>query len=259
MFSKKIKKKLSSLGLKSGDKLIVTSDALKLLIFLKRNKIKYSLDNLIDDLIEIVGKKGNIIFPTFNWDFCKGKIFNYETSKSMTGALSNVALKRNDFIRSKNPIYSFAVWGKDKNKICKIEHKSCFSMSSPFGYLIKNKAKNLCIGMNYRDGFTFVHVAEEQIGVNYRYIKRYKGTIINKNKKKSAAYKMYVRDLSLNLETKIHKKLDNELKKKKKIIEKIFYGINFSVIDVNVAYKIMIKDLKKNKKIVYTKKIKART
>ena len=120
MFSKEIKKKLSSLGLKSGDKLIVTSDALKLLIFLKRNKIKYSLDNLIDDLIEIVGKKGNIIFPTFNWDFCKGKIFNYETSKSMTGALSNVALKRNDFIRSKNPIYSFAVWGKDKNKICKI-------------------------------------------------------------------------------------------------------------------------------------------
>ena len=83
--------------------------------------------------------------------------------------------------------------------------------------------------------------------------------IINENKKKSAAYKMYVRDLSLNLETKIHKKLDNELKKKKKIIKKIFYGINFSVIDVNVAYKIMIKDLKKNKKIVYTKKIKART
>jgi len=70
---------------------------------------------------------------------------------------------------------------------------------------------------------------------------------------------MYVRDLSLNLETKIHKKLDNELKKQKKLIKKIFYGINFSVIDVNVAYNTMIKDLKKNKKIVYTKKIKAKT
>ena len=55
-------------------------------------------------------EKRNILFPTFNWDFCKGKSFNYNNTRSMTGSLSNVALKRPDFKRSKNPIYSFAVW-----------------------------------------------------------------------------------------------------------------------------------------------------
>ena len=66
---------------------------------------------------------------------------------------------------------------------------------------------------------------------------------------------MYVRDLNLNLETKIHKDLDKILKKKKNIINKIFFETSFSVIQVKEAYNIMLKDLKKNKKIVYTKKI----
>lgn len=255
MFQEKIKLKLKRLGVSPGDKIIVTSDVLKFLIYLKKKKIKYTLSNLIDDLIYIVGKKGNIIFPTFNWDFCKGKSFDYQTSKSMTGALSNVALKRSDFKRSSNPIYSFAVWGKDQKKICKLKHKSCFGQFSPFGYLIKNKAKNLCIGMNYRDGFTFVHVAEEKAGVNYRYFKKYKGLIIKDKKKINASYEMYVRNLALNVETKIHKDLDKILIKKKKLVNKNFFGTNFSLTHIKDAYNIMLKDLKKNKKIVYTKKI----
>lgn len=255
MFSKQIKSKLRFLGLRSGDKVLITSDILELLIYLKKNKINYSLNNLIDDLIQIIGKKGNIFFPTFNWNFCKGKIFNYETTKSMTGSLSNLALRRPDFKRSKNPIYSFVVWGKNKEKICNLNHTSCFGLSSPFGFLIKNNAKNLFIGMNYRDGFTFVHVAEEKIGVKYRYFKKYNGFIIKKNKKKKISCKMYVRDLNLNLETKIHKNLDKILENKKNIINKKYFGTSFSLIRIKEAYNIMLKDLKKDKKIVYTKKI----
>ena len=37
MFQLKIKEKLKSLGIKSGDKVIVTSDVLKFLIFLKKS------------------------------------------------------------------------------------------------------------------------------------------------------------------------------------------------------------------------------
>ena len=125
----------------------------------------------------------------------------------MTGALSNIALRRKDFKRSKNQFIHLQ-YGKNKNKICSLSHKSCFSLKSPFGYLIKNNAKNLCIGMNFRDAFTFVHVVEQKIGVNYRYFKTYNGNIIEKNKKKKMSYNMYVRDLSLNLETKINKKLE---------------------------------------------------
>ena len=108
--------------------------------------------------------------------------------------------------------------------------------------------------MNYRDGFTFVHVAEEKIGVGYRYFKKYSGITIKDNKKKKFSCKMYVRDLKLNLVTKIHKNLDKILEKKKNIISKNFFETNFSVIQIKEAYNIMIRDLKKDKKIVYTQK-----
>ena len=73
-------------------------------------------------------------------------------------------------------------YGEKIKKISKIKHKSCFGLLSPFGYLIQNNAKNLFIGMDYKDGLTFVHVAEEQVKVKYRYFKSYEGNIINKNK-----------------------------------------------------------------------------
>ena len=74
MFSKKIQSKLKQLGLRSGDKIIVTSDALKLLIYLKKNKIKYTLNNLIDDLIKIVGKKGIFYFQHLIGIFVRVKV-----------------------------------------------------------------------------------------------------------------------------------------------------------------------------------------
>ena len=257
MLSFKFEKKLRSLGIKSGDKILVTSDVLKFLINLKKKKKKFSLNNLIDILIKIVGKKGSILLPTFNWDFCKGKNYNYISSKSMTGALSNIALKRKDFARSKNPIYSFAVIGKDKNHVCSLRHTSCFGLDSPFGYLIKNKAKNLCIGMDYKDGFTFVHVAEEKVGVNYRFHKNYSGySTYEKEKKIFGSYKMYVRDLSMNVETKINKKLDKLMSKSKAIKKESFLGVPITLLNIATAYNFMVKDLKNGGNLVYPKKIK---
>ena len=67
--------------------------------------------------------------------------------------------------------------------------------------------------MDYKDGLTFVHVAEEQVKVKYRYFKSYEGNIINKNK--TQKIKMYVRDLSKNLVTTINKRMDGALINKK--------------------------------------------
>lgn len=257
MISLTLEEKFKTLGVKPGDSILVTSDILKFLINLKKNKIRFDLNDFIDLLLNKVGSKGNILFPTFNWDFCKGKNFNYISSKSMTGSLSKIALKRKDFKRSRNPIYSFAVAGKDQDLICSLKHKSCFGLDSPFGYLIKHKGKNLCIGMDYKDGFTFVHVAEELVGVNYRYHKKYSGFNTYKKKKKLfETYQMYVRDLSMKVETKISAKLDKILIKKKAYDKKLFYGTSLILIDINTAYNTMVKDIKGKGHLVFPKKIK---
>ena len=246
---------LNELNIISGDKILVSSSIMNLLILLKKYNEKFDPNKIIDALIKKVSPDGTLMFPTFNWDFCEGKGFDYNSTPSKTGSLGNLALKRKDFQRTKNPIYSFAVTGKDRNYICNLDHNSCFGLNSPFGYLIKNHGKNLFIGMDYKDGFTFDHVAEEAVGVNYRYFKTFSGFYINKFKKKTRAnYKMYVRNLDLNVITAIDKKFDKILSKNKVYEKKILNGISFILIDIYKAYEFMVNDLKSKGGLIYPKK-----
>ena len=48
-----------------------------------------------------------------------------------------------------------------------------FSYSSAFGYMIKNNFKYLSVGVPLNSGFAFVHVAEQEAKVEYRYKKKF--------------------------------------------------------------------------------------
>jgi hypothetical protein len=67
---------------------------------------------------------------------------------------------------------------------------------------------------------------------------------------------MYVRDLSMKVETKISAKLDKILIKKKAYDKKLFYGTSLILIDINTAYNTMVKDIKGKGNLVFPKKIK---
>ena len=246
---------LNELNIISGDKILVSSNIMNLLILLKKYNEKFDPNKIIDALIEKVSPDGTLMFPTFNWDFCEGKGFDYNSTPSKTGSLSSLALKRKDFQRTKNPIYSFAVTGKDKDLICNLNHHSCFGLDSPFGYLIKNHGKNLFIGLNYKyGGFPFHHVAEETVGVDYRYFKDFTGFYTDRFKKKTkTSFRLYVRDLSLNFETRMDKKMDEILFEENAYIRKIVKGINFELIDIPKAYEILVNDLKSKGGLVYPK------
>ena len=244
------------IDIEQGDKILVNSSIVKLMIELKKNSKKFDANLVIDSLINKIGPSGTLMFPTFNWDYCKGEDFDYYKTQSRTGSLSNFALKRKDFQRSKNPIYSFAVTGKDQDYVCNLNHNSCFSLDSPFGYLIKNHGKNLFIGIDYTEGFTFDHVAEETVGVNYRYFKNFSGFYTDRfKKKKNVNYKMYVRDLSLNVVTGINEKFEEILSKNKAYKKKNINGIRFTLIDINKAYEAMVNDLKLKGGLIYPKKV----
>ena len=112
--------------------------------------------------------------------------------------------------------------------------------------MIENNGKCLFIGMDYKDGFTFVHVAEEAVGVNFRYFKEFSGNCIFGNRKKFLKYKMYVRDKDSNYITGISNKLDKILIKKK-AYKKIILNEKLGVIDIKKTYDTMVQDLKKTK------------
>lgn len=75
-----------------GDSVLVASDVTYLCWLAYREGKIFDLDRLIDCLQEKLGAEGTLLFPTYNWKFCKGIPFDYRKTKSEVGSLSQVAL-----------------------------------------------------------------------------------------------------------------------------------------------------------------------
>ena len=182
--------------IQKGDFLYVVSDMLGLAKVLKEQGSHFRADDLIDKLQQLVGEEGTIVFPTFNWDFCKGIAFDYYQTPSRTGALTKAALKRPDFRRTAHPIYSFAVWGKDSDRLMTNASIDCFGPGTIFEYMYEVDAKGLSIGIPILEGLTYVHHVEQMVGVPYRYHKEFTADYIDaQGVCERRTYRMYVRDL----------------------------------------------------------------
>lgn len=243
---------LHQLGIRAKDKLLVSSNILKII---QNRKNKLDPNQIINTLKKAVSVKGSLLFPTFNWDFCNVKIFDYNKTKSLAGALSNLCLKKKEFLRSINPIYSFAIYGANKKKISDLKHESCFGLDSPFGYLIKNEGKQLFIDLDYKEAFTFVHVAEESVKVDYRYSKKFTGLYVKNENKNKKTFIMYSRKLNKVKSTLITKKFDTILKRNKALKSIYFNSIKFSLVDIAKAYKLMVDDIKNKKGCIIPEKL----
>ena len=69
-------------------------------------------------------------------------------------------------------------------------------------------------------------------------------------------YKMYVRDLNIAKSTIIDKGFDEILIENNAYEKKIIEGINFTIIDINKAYNLMLNELKLSTNLIYPEKIK---
>lgn len=194
------KKIPSVLKIEKGDVILLTSDITDLFLQCQENGEIMDVNILLDNFQEAIGEEGTLLVPTYNWGFCQGKAFDYKKTPSKTGAIGNAALRRKDFTRTKHPIYSFAVWGKDAVKLAAMDNIESFGPDSPFAYLEQVNAKNVFIGASLRNSFTYIHYIEQQLGAKYRYSKKFKSHYIDQNKVDTVKeYAMYVRDLDLGV------------------------------------------------------------
>tara|TARA_B100000242_G_scaffold266651_1_gene215634 strand:- start:33 stop:809 length:777 start_codon:yes stop_codon:yes gene_type:complete len=246
------KKFVEKIGIKKNDKILINSNFLRIMILAKKKKKIFNLTKLVNAILNRLGSGGTLVIPAYSWDFIKKKTFIVEKTKSITGSLSNHIINNEKFKRTHNPIYSFLVAGKDQKYLCSLKHQDSFSLNSPFGYLIKNKGKNIFLDIDYKDSFTFVHLAEQKIGVNYRFKKKFSGYIYRNSKKKKNTTFMYARRLNTGVKgTKIDKKFDLILKKTRSLISKKVFTLNCQVIDVHKAYGIMVNNLLSKNKLIY--------
>lgn len=239
---------IEAFDIKKGDVVFISSDVLRMFCLGRELKCPVDLHYFIDILTDKVGSSGTLLFPTYNWDFCKGITFDYNKTPSRTGSLGAYALKHPGFKRTKHPIYSFAVWGKDKDYLCSLNNIHSFGVDSPFAYLKEKNALNILLDVGFERCFTFAHYVEEQSGcVKYRYQKMFHAKYIDESGITSdASYSMFVRDLELNVVNCITP-LITIMEKKGIIQKKKIHSIIIYRLRLGDAYPVIEDDIIHNK------------
>ncbi len=236
------------LRLHKGDNVYVTSDVKQLLYDCMQHDDDTDLNLLIQGIIDIIGENATLVFPTFNWSFCKGEAYDHYKTPCKTGSLGKIALKRGDFERTKHPIYSFAVWGKDKDALCALDNKSSFGPDSPFEFMVSHGYRNLFIDKDTQHSFVFVHYAEESSGlVPYRYLKDFTADYTDESDNtRRATYSMNVRNLGMDVQNTITPLEDEFIEKG---IEEKFYinDIEYKIIELKESHPIIVDDVRTNR------------
>lgn len=158
-------KLIDYLDVKKGDIVYIASQILGLAFNCKKHGETFDANLFIDSIQNKIGKQGTILIPTFNWDFSNYGYYDYNGTVCTTGSLGITALKREDFIRTKHPMQSFAVWGKDKDILVDMNNIDSYDENSPFEYMFKKHAKCLIIGTDYKHALTFIHYVEKKVTV----------------------------------------------------------------------------------------------
>lgn len=175
---------LEEANVKYGDIICVHSDLIKFGKPLINNKKEY-LNILIKILIDKIGETGTLIMPTFTYNYCNNEVYDIINSKSKVGILTEYFRNLEFVERTKDGIFSFAIYGKNKEYFLDIGN-DCFGENSVFDKLKKTNAKLVLFGNRVKE-FTFFHYIEQANNVPYRYMKRFRG----KTKMKNIIYEDY--------------------------------------------------------------------
>ena len=103
---------LSDGGLNTGDVVLLHSNISILFKKLLKANFKFKITDILDIIVEYIGPSGTLIIPTFNFDFCNGKTYDFLKSKSQMGTLSEAARIKARLNKSWHPVYSFVFFGK---------------------------------------------------------------------------------------------------------------------------------------------------
>lgn len=184
------------LQLKDYDVIVLFSDISKLIFQERKKGVQFDVNLFLKSIKDWILPHQTLLIPTFNWGFCNGVPFDYKKTPSSVGAMGNFALKDSDFKRSKHPIYSFAIYGKDRDKLCEIDNKSAFGIDSIFSYISNSNSCQVGIDINI---FTIAHFIEETEFIDkmeHRYLKSFNYDYIDEfGNTQKKDYIMLVRNL----------------------------------------------------------------
>jgi aminoglycoside 3-N-acetyltransferase len=213
----------------------------------KKEKV-LTVDEILDSFFLALGSKGTLIIPLFNFEFSKGKPFNINTSPSHMGVLTEIARKRKGYVRTLNPIYSFAIFGKKKKYFQSIKLKTALGADSVFSRLMELNGKIAVLGLKDKDCMTFYHHIEEVHQVDYRISKKFSALYTDyKNKTIKQTINLYVRDVDNGVNTLLDPVADLMWENGLYSGERYNEGSGLRVVSANKMYSFVSKLIEQNK------------
>ena len=152
---------LHKLGIKKGDCLIVHSSTDSI-------KMNAPANELLDSLIDLVGKDGTLALPAFpKEDLLKKEngiaIYDPKRSVAWTGMLPNLMLRKKGAVRSCFPYNPLIAIGKDAEEIMRhnLDTDLAHDQKSCWGACVEKHAKILFIGIPSYHSNTILHTIED--------------------------------------------------------------------------------------------------
>jgi aminoglycoside 3-N-acetyltransferase len=181
-------------GVKPGDMLLLHSSTRATLRRLKKLGFAMEMETILDSFLHVLGENGTLLLPLFNFDFCAGVPFDIRTTPSQMGALTEAGRLHPGAVRTGNPIYSFAVLGKQRELFRGVDNFSGYGADSPFGILHRQEGKIAVLDLPDQQSMTFYHYVEESLSVEHRFHKRFSAPYTNfERETKERTYGLFVR------------------------------------------------------------------
>lgn len=191
-------------GIEKGDTVLLHSSLSGFLKKYRSAGIPISPNDILESFIISTGEKGTLIFPTYNFDFTKGKAFDILNTRSETGALTEAARLHSDSARTGHPLFSFAVIGFHKDIFEDLCNFSAFGKDSPFAKLLELNGKIAALDVAGENCMTFYHHVEEMENAPNRYHKIFRGNYIDKHGVKTIReFSVYSRKIEEGVETDV--------------------------------------------------------
>jgi aminoglycoside 3-N-acetyltransferase len=205
-----VSESLSSIGLSPEDTVVIHSDAGVAAQFEGKSGAE-KLSKFINCLKQFF-HSGTILVPSFTYSATKNEIFNPLSSKSDVGQFSEFFRTSDGVERTSHPIFSFSIWGKNKERFLAAKNTTCFGEGSLFDEVYKVNGKISCLGCSF-DRITFIHFVEEKLGVYYRYFKTFEAKVQSGESVDTYETVYFVRDLNFDSTTDLTILRDTLLKK----------------------------------------------
>jgi aminoglycoside 3-N-acetyltransferase len=150
---------------------------------------------LLQTLVDTIQELGvpTVCVPTFTFSFCNGEDYDVEKSKSKMGALNEYIRKLPDSVRSRDPLMSVAVLGRDTSVVKDLGRHSIGADSTFDRLRAKGGVKFLFLGARPSKCMTYVHYVEERLGVPYRYNRDFTGNVTDASGTARETYTLFVR------------------------------------------------------------------